>query len=292
MAKFSALLHFVFTIIHGASSSQHVISSPQDACVSQDSPNGHAQQYPELISGNLNGTTLIVPISLAIARHVIPKEYGIAEEAYRTLLPSFPAGMYPMVAQIVHDHDVQLPAYNASLADFSRASLEFPFVDIFGDGHSSFRWADTFMMSAANPLAIEGARGYGVTVHPSTFDPPCDAYRALPGGATYTHTHGSNGTERNSMTVEARPFWKHVPYPLDFIKNITNQPVFANAKTCDYFVRLFNTSLTDGAVPVVGTVRANLEPFTGPQSWHGVYGWRMATPFLEHPMPAECKPPQ
>ncbi|KAI1414487.1 hypothetical protein F5Y13DRAFT_178779 [Hypoxylon sp. FL1857] len=290
MAKFSTLLHFVSTIVHGASSSQHIISSPQDACVSQDSPNGHAQQYPDLVSGNLNGTTLIVPISLETARQVIPKEYGIVEEAYRELLPSFPAGIYPMMAQIVHDHDVQLPVYNASLADFSRASLEFPFVDIFGDGRSSFRWADTFLMSAANPLAIEGAKGYGVTVYPSIFDPPCDAYKALSGGATYAHTRGSNGSQSNFMTIETRPFRKHVPYPLDFIKNITNQPVFANTQTCDYFVRLFNTTLIDGAVPVVGTVKASLDPFKEPQNWSGVYGWKIATPFLEPPTPAECKP--
>ncbi|KAI1135645.1 hypothetical protein F5Y05DRAFT_421304 [Hypoxylon sp. FL0543] len=289
MIKLSSLFHLILTIIHGAASSQKVISPLPDTCISQDAPNGHAQQYPEFVSGNLNGTTLIVPIPLEAARQVIPQEYVIVEEAYRELLPSFPAGMYPMMAQIVHDHDLQLPAYNTSLADFSRASLEFPFIDIYGDGRSSFRWADTFLMSAENPLAIEGAKGYGVTVHPAAFDPPCDAYRTLPGGANHAHAQSGNGTQSNFMTIESKPSWGHVPYPLDFIQNITNQPVFANTQICDYFVRLFNTTLTDGAVPVVGTVKAKLEPFMEPQSWRSVYGWQMATPFLEPPVPAECK---
>ncbi|KAI0835136.1 hypothetical protein F5Y06DRAFT_139584 [Hypoxylon sp. FL0890] len=285
--RFSTLLNFALTIIHGASSSQQVISAPRYTCISQDAPNELARKYPELVSGNLNGTTLIVPISLETARQVIPKEYGIVEKAYRELLPSFPAGMYPMMAQIVHDHDLQLPAYNATLADFSRASLEFPFIDIFGDGRSSFRWANTFLISAENRLAIEGAEGYGVTVHPSTFDPPCDAYKAESLDATYARAQGSNGS---FMTIETKTHREHVPYSLDFMRNITNQPVFANAQNCDYFVRLFNTTLTEGAVPVVGTVKANLEPFVQAQSWDGVYGWRMATPFLEPPRPAECRP--
>ncbi|KAI1098840.1 hypothetical protein F4804DRAFT_337796 [Jackrogersella minutella] len=292
MARFSILLQaqlfytFMLTAIHGVSSSQQIITSPQEACTSQDAPNQHAQQHPTFVSGNLNGTTLIVPISLKTARQVIPKEYGINEKAYKAILPSFPDGMYPMMAQIVHDHDVQLPVYNASLADFSRASLEFPFVDIFNDGHSSFRWASTFMISATNPLAIAGAEGYGVSVHPSTFDPACDAYAALPHGGSYARAQSG----RRFMSVQAKPSWSHVPYGLDFLRNVTNQPVFANARLCDYFLRFFNTTLSSSATPVVADVSVGLEPFAQPRSWHGVHGWRMATAFLEPVMPEECRP--
>ncbi|KAI1453276.1 hypothetical protein F4805DRAFT_381180 [Annulohypoxylon moriforme] len=277
---------FILSAIHGTSSSQQIITSPHDACMTQDSPNQHAQQYPEFVSGNLNGTTLIVPISLKTARRLIPKEYGIAEAAYRELLPSFPKGMYPMMAQIVHDHDVQLPVCNASIADFSRTSLEFPFVDIFGDGHSSFRWASTFLISSSNPLAIQGAEGYGVTVHPSTFDPPCDAYTALPSGATYAHSQAPGSGK--FMTILAKPSPNHAPYPLSFIRSVTNQPVFADTRLCDYFVRMFDTPLTSAATPVVADVSVDLDPFRGPRSWHGVYGWRMATPFLEPVLPEVC----
>ncbi|KAI0135797.1 hypothetical protein F4814DRAFT_37394 [Daldinia grandis] len=288
------MLHTVLSLIltlyitQVASSLQRAIPLSHEACVSQDFPNQHAQQYPTFVSGNLNGTILIVPIPLDIVRQVIPYEYGILEEAYRTLLPSFPDGMYPMMANIVHDHDLQLPAHNASLPDFSRASLEFPFLDIFGSGHTPFRWAATLMISAENHLAIEGAQSYGADVYPSTFDPPCDAYKKLSSGTTYARSRSSNRTWDRYMTIEASESWGDVPYPLDFIKNITNQPVFANTQTCDYYIRLFNTTLSNNAEPVVGSVSVSMEPFKEPKAWSGVYGWRLATPFLEPAVFSEC----
>lgn len=105
--------------VKGADASQVARLSASADCQSLDTPNQHSQSYPDLITGNLNGTTLIVPISLEIAQEVIPDEYEIAEQAYRELLPSFPDGMYPMVAQIVHDHDIRVYSLNTSLADFS-----------------------------------------------------------------------------------------------------------------------------------------------------------------------------
>ncbi|KAL7625739.1 hypothetical protein AAE478_004962 [Parahypoxylon ruwenzoriense] len=285
-------------LIQGASSSQQAMPPSGGACVSQDFPNQHAQQFPTLVSGNLNGTTLIVPISLKTAREMIPAEYGIVEAAYRELLPAFPEGMYPMMAQIVHDHDIQLPAYNASLPDFSdiprsllakRASLEFPFIDIFGDGHTSYRWAGTSLMSASNPLAIEGAQGYGMTVHPAAFDPACDAYKALSPSAPATYAHARSSNSSFFMTLETRPSWDQVPYPLEFMRNVTNQLTFATTQACDAYRRLFDASLTP-PVPVVGSVSADIAPLPGPRSWSEVYGWRLATPFLEPPVPSDCRP--
>ena len=94
-------------------------TSAEDACQAFDLPNPIAQSYPADVTGVLNGTTLIVPISLELARQVIPFEYGILERAYRSLLPAIPPGMYPMMASIYHDHDIQVAEYNATLPDFS-----------------------------------------------------------------------------------------------------------------------------------------------------------------------------
>ncbi|KAI2608202.1 uncharacterized protein GGS25DRAFT_265102 [Hypoxylon fragiforme] len=293
--------------------SQRTSPSVRDVCLSQDSPNQHATSYPDFISGNLNGTLLIIPIPLDAARQVIPKEYGIVEGAYRALLPSFPRGMYPMMAQIVHDHDLQIASYNISVEDFSvrimtyfvysctspdsptrvqRAAFEFPFIDLLGDGHSSFRWAGTSIITALNPSAIEGSEGYGVTVHPGVFDPPCDPYRSLPNGTMYSHAQSSSSTGDIFMTIASWTSLDTIPYPMDFIQNITTQPVFADPQLCDNYLRLYNTTLTTGEtapVPVRGTVTAKLEPFADTRVWQGVYGWRLATPFLEPLAPSECK---
>lgn len=88
-------------------------------CISADSPNPIAQQYPNMATGTLNGTTLIVPIPMAQARELIPPEYAILESAYRSLLPAFPADMYPMVVTAVHDHDIQFASLGIKLPDFS-----------------------------------------------------------------------------------------------------------------------------------------------------------------------------
>ena len=100
-----------------------VALAQEDGCVSESSPNPHAQEYPDFVSGNLNGTTLVVPIPLTTARRVIPEEYGILEHVYRALLPaSFPDDAYPMMAVGVHDHDIQFPLYDIHSPDFSVSS--------------------------------------------------------------------------------------------------------------------------------------------------------------------------
>lgn len=95
-----------------------------DVCTSIDQPNPIAALFPNNATGTLNGTIAILPIPLTLARKLIPSQYGILEHAYRSLLPSFPAGMYPAVVQAMHDHEVQ--AFGYKIDDFSVSSLEIP----------------------------------------------------------------------------------------------------------------------------------------------------------------------
>jgi hypothetical protein len=89
-----------------------------DVCLTtHDQPNPIASTYPTNATGTLNGTVAVIPISLELARSIIPTQYRILEHAYRSLLPSFPEGMYPIVLQAVHDHDVQ--AFGFHVPDFS-----------------------------------------------------------------------------------------------------------------------------------------------------------------------------
>jgi hypothetical protein len=86
-------------------------------CQTHDQPNPIAAMYPNNATGTLNGTIAILPISLDLARSVIPPQYRILEHAYRAILPSFPKDMYPAVIQAMHDHDVQ--AFGFVIPDFS-----------------------------------------------------------------------------------------------------------------------------------------------------------------------------
>lgn len=98
---------------HGKTTPEPVV------CVSHDQPNPLAELFPNNATGVLNATLAIIPISLETARRLIPPQYGILERAYRALLPDFPEGMYPVMVQAAHDHDVQFRAYGITIDDFS-----------------------------------------------------------------------------------------------------------------------------------------------------------------------------
>lgn len=72
---------------------------------------------------------------------------------------------------------------------------------------------------------------------------------------------------------------------MSFFKNITNQPIFADGKTCDNMIRLFNTSVSvapNRIESVQGTVRVKMFPLESEEEWMGVYGLRMDTAFIEN----------
>jgi hypothetical protein len=88
-----------------------------DVCQTKDQPNPIASLYPMNATGTLNGTISVIPISLKLARELIPSQYRILEHAYLAILPGFPKDMYPAVLQALHDHEVQ--AFGYQIPDFS-----------------------------------------------------------------------------------------------------------------------------------------------------------------------------
>jgi hypothetical protein len=138
-------------------------------------------------------------------------------------------------------------------------------------------------MTAGNVIAVKGAKDYGTNVFESAFDPPCDAYRAVPGSkdttsfcATATDAHVDT---KFTSTTESQEF------PLSFFKNVTNQITFADGKSCDNMIRLFDTKLSttpNTIQSVKGTVKAKLPPFTAEQEWNDVYGLRFDSAFIEN----------
>ncbi|KAL2176388.1 uncharacterized protein P884DRAFT_245532 [Thermothelomyces heterothallicus CBS 202.75] len=274
------LASFSLLLAHGES------AATARPCTTHDHHNTLAELFPNSATGVLNATLAIIPISLETARRLIPPQYGILERAYRALVPSFPEGMYPLMVQAAHDHDVQLRAYGITIDDFSRVGFEFPFLDLAGDGYSSFRWAPAQLISATNPIALEGSRAYGTLVTPAKYEPLCDAYHRLANGHTYFRGVGVDSSDLFELEMARLSHAALNPYPLELFKNITNQPTFANATSCDNMIRLFNTSMTVGAnapVHVHGRVRARAFPFQeAEKEWTDIYGVQVATPFIEN----------
>jgi hypothetical protein len=137
------------------------------------------------------------------------------------------------------------------------------------------------LMTATNDIALTGAMDYGTTVFPSTFDPPCDAYRSVPGATDpSTATFSASAADAAIEIIFARTLDQ--AFPLEFFKNVTNQITFADGKTCDNMIRLFDTSVTTGIESVTGSVKARVAPFEGEQVWNDVYGVRLDTAFIEN----------
>jgi hypothetical protein len=94
----------------------------QGMCVTHDQPNQVAEKHPNSATGTLNATLMVIPISMARARQLIPSQYPILEDDLRTAFPALAADTYPVVLQAAHDHDIQFRAYNMSIPDFSVCS--------------------------------------------------------------------------------------------------------------------------------------------------------------------------
>lgn len=85
------LLCAVASAVHSPTAS---LSSPPT--VVDSSPNPIGTLYPTSVTGTLNGTIAVVPIPYSLARELIPSQYGILKNAYKSALPGFPHDMYPV----------------------------------------------------------------------------------------------------------------------------------------------------------------------------------------------------
>jgi hypothetical protein len=54
--------------------------------------------------------------------------------------------------------------------------IQFPFVDLLGDGYSSFAWENNLLLTSTNQVAIDATATYGQTPVPATFIPLLEAY--------------------------------------------------------------------------------------------------------------------
>lgn len=114
LVSFVSLLFLRYAASPYFGTPQHTLPG---VCTTLDQPNPIASLYPNNATGTLNGTVAVIPISLKLARQLIPPQYGILEHAYRALLPNFPRGMYPAIVQALHDHEVQ--AFGYKIDDFT-----------------------------------------------------------------------------------------------------------------------------------------------------------------------------
>lgn len=114
----------------------------------------------------------------------------------------------------------------------------------------------------------------------------CDAYQQLPNGNTYFKATGLDSRDFIELEFARVPHSSLHHYPLELYSNITNQPTFANASSCDNMIRLFNTSMSTGEhapVSVHGRAIGRAFPFNETtHKWADIHGIQVATPFIEN----------
>lgn len=59
-------------------------------------PNPIAQTFPNLTTGTINATLVVLPIDYELAKSIIPSQYGILRESIKNALPGFPEDKYPV----------------------------------------------------------------------------------------------------------------------------------------------------------------------------------------------------
>jgi len=79
------------------------------------------------------------------------------------------------------DHDLGLFGLDIHIPDFQKVQIVYPFVDLLGDGYSSFAYEKYLLLTADNLVAVAGVAAYGDIPVPSTFVPNGDAYAYAPG---------------------------------------------------------------------------------------------------------------
>ena len=268
-------------------------------------PNPIASTFPNLTTGTINGSYVMIPLDYDVAQRAIPK-YKILKNAIHAILPYFPRDKYPLVLSTQIDHDVR-GSGGLQVPDFSSAQFRFPFIDLLGDGYSTFSYIPDILVDQ-NPIAIAGARAYEENVIPATFDPPKDPYAQVPGnrdGAFYFNARRIGSLAPLSKVDLSTTYLVQQPqgrygrigsYPLDFYTNITNQPTFGCADstcllTCDNMIRFFGTNLTRGPYApqgITGDVMLTPQSSSGVTSlpnggtFQGLKGARFDVAFIEN----------
>ncbi|CAL8582234.1 hypothetical protein XPA_007902 [Xanthoria parietina] len=300
-------LQFIVTILFSFSlnlCSAHNLR-PQANC-SSCLPNPIATTYPHNITGTINATTAVLLVPLCYAQSLLPSRFAnsILTHAYTRF--NIPPTTYPLVVESIIDHDIRYGNIPVA-ADFSSFRLTFPFIDLLGDGYSTFRYTGYIYLPPSNTVAINGSQAYGYTVLPAYFAPPDAPYEFTsrnqrdrlfqvfePPPTTANHDHQNKGGRPRSKLLGATKFrpakttttaTAHSTIPLAFYKNITNQIMFGNnTAVCDRMMSFWNTSITTGPYApqhVVGEVALGPPLVPREKVWRDVPGLKADRAFLE-----------
>lgn len=181
----------------------------------------------------------------------------------------------------VRDHSG--PGGTAAVPDFSRVSFYYPFVDVLGDGYTTFAYEASAVIEATSPVAIAGVDNYGPPfATPGIFDPPCLPYNTSDSGVLTRTTRDLKGNVVAASSYA--PVQGLESFTLAAARNLTNQPITGAGILCDNFIVLWNSTVTLGQfapVPLNGRITLSPPVYPSPTTFQNVEAWKADVAFVE-----------
>ena len=72
------------------------LASASTDTTNNSQPNPIAKTFPNMTTGTINGSFVVLPLDYNVARTIIPRKYGILKQSIKANLPFFPEDKYPV----------------------------------------------------------------------------------------------------------------------------------------------------------------------------------------------------
>lgn len=227
----------------------------------QAGPNTLGQFNPANRTMSINGTTCIIPIAKDVVRSITGHN---PLDVPTSILPSFPAGMHPLLLQGGYQNDIRMTALNVAplqIPGLTQAALIVPYTDVAGDGRTPVNVPVSFYIGGTDGNFLEAIVPSlvgniplfeGTPIAPATVVPDTAAVQALPGGLLnfqakpYILPNPISGPGLQGEALQLLyKLTTNTPYPASTFHRLINGPQLLNTGLCQRNTQYFNETFTD-----------------------------------------------
>lgn len=227
----------------------------------QAGPNTLAQFNPANRTMSFNGTFCIVPIPKNVVRPITgydPLDIPVS------VLPSFPAGMHPLLLQGGYQNDIRMTALNLAplqIPGLTQASLTIPYTDAARDGRTPVNVPVSYYIGGTNgrfleaivPSLVAGIPLFeGTNISPATIVPDTAAIQSLVGGLLNFQTKpyllwnpiSGPGVQGEALQL-VYELTSDSPYSARTFHQLINNPQLLNTGFCQRNTQYFNETFAN-----------------------------------------------
>lgn len=227
----------------------------------QAGPNTLAQFNPANRTMSYNGTFCVVPIPKEVVRPITGYD---PLDVPTSVLPSFPAGMHPLILQNGYQNDIRMTALNLAplqIPGLTQSALIVPYTDVAKDGRTPVNVPVSFYIGGTNgrflealvPSIVSGVPLFeGTNIAPAIVVPDTAAVQPLPGGEysfqakPYILPNPISGPGVQGEAIQlSYQLTSDSPYPEQTFRRLLNGPQLLNTGLCQRNTLYFNDTFAD-----------------------------------------------